>query len=128
MSCLESGIVVDLPARENLVLSDARGSVIRVNRGTLWITQEDDVRDVVLRPGDTWMVERQGDTIVEAQTAATLCATGRGIERALANHLLATRAATARATGRRGLVRLLARLRHGLADWWSLTPRQLPYV
>lgn len=128
MACFESGTIVDLTSHESLVLTDVRGAIFRVNRGTLWITQEGDTRDVVLRPGDTWMVERQGDTIVQAQTAATLCATGRGVARALANHVLATRAAAGRSTGRRGYVRMLARLRHGLAGWWTLTPRQLPYV
>lgn len=126
MSCFESGIVVDLTPQENLVLTDVRGAVLRVNRGTLWITQENDTRDVVLRPGDTWMVERQGDTIIEAQSAATICASGSGIERALAAGLRTATTATG-GTARRALPRLLARLRHGLAAWWSLTPRQLPY-
>lgn len=127
MACFESGTIVDLAAHESLVLTDVRGAVLRVNRGTLWITQEDDSRDVVLRPGDTWMVERQGDTIVEAQTAATLCATGSSIERALPVRLLAP-PAVAGPAARRRFPRLLARLRHTLASWASLTPRQLPYV
>ncbi len=127
MTCLESGIIVDLTARESLVLTDVRGAVLRVNRGTLWITQEGDTRDVVLRPGDRWMVERQGDTIVEAQTAATLYASGRGIEHALEDRLATTHAATTRTANGR-LLRVLARLRRALAAWGSLTPRQLPYV
>jgi len=123
MACFESGTIVDLAPRESVVIADVRGAVLRVNRGTLWITQEGDTRDVVLRPGDTWVVERQGHTIIEAQTAATLCASGRAVERALGTaHAAATVAPSGRA-------RLLARLREGFAAWWSLTPRRhIPHV
>lgn len=120
MACFETGTIVDLVARESLLLVDARGMVLRVNRGTLWITQEHDTRDTVLRPGDTWVVERNGTTIVEAQTAATFCATGKAVARALAAD--APRDATLSAS-------VLARMREGLAAWWSLTPqRHVPHV
>ena len=58
---------IDLAKRDNLPLRDVRGTMLRVTRGSLWITQENDPRDLVLRTGDTWVVERDGLTIVEAQ-------------------------------------------------------------
>ena len=49
MTFFEPGTIVDLAERETLVLPDIAGATLRVNRGTLWITQEHDTRDVVLR-------------------------------------------------------------------------------
>ena len=51
-----------------------------MTRGTLWITQEDDTQDVVLRTGDNWAVERNGLTVVEAQEDAIFCVTGRHLD------------------------------------------------
>ena len=60
-----------------------RGALLRVTRGTLWITQENDPRDLVLRTGDTWVVERNGLTIVEAQADTTVCIGGRHVDAVL---------------------------------------------
>jgi hypothetical protein len=68
--------VLDLGEGDLIELSDARGTTLRVTKGALWITQERDRRDVVLRTGDVWTVERQGLTIIEAQDAATVCLVG----------------------------------------------------
>lgn len=78
--------VVDLQSGELAELRDVRGATLRVTRGTLWVTQDRDVRDVVLRAGDVWTVERDGLTLAEAQGDATFCVLG----------------GTARAVGRRG--------------------------
>lgn len=127
MASFHSGALVDLDTRDSLVLADIRGVTIRVNRGTLWITQENDTQDIVLRAGDTWRVERAGQTIVEAQSAATLWASGPGIERALGQALRDPsrwHAATGKWT--RPVARRLAAM---LRAWSSLTPRRsLPYV
>src|SRR4030095_14925064 len=56
-----------------LQLDCARGTTMRVTRGLLWITLEDDVRDVVLAAGDTFTVDRDGLTLVEAQAHSTVC-------------------------------------------------------
>lgn len=87
MACFETGTVVSLAAREAITLPDVRGATLRVTRGTVWLTQEGDRNDVVLRPGDNWVVERDGDTVVEAQDAVTFCVMGRD---ASALHLPAT--------------------------------------
>ena len=73
---------VDLRNRESLAFDDIEGTALAVTSGTLWITQEDDTNDVVLGPGDVWMVERDGLTIIEAQNDASFRALGRAFERA----------------------------------------------
>ena len=80
MACFEAGTIIELSAREAVTLNDVRGSTLRVTRGTLWLTQEDDTNDVILRPGDNWVVERQGATVVEAQEDVVLCVVGRQVE------------------------------------------------
>lgn len=77
MTCFEPGVTLDLAKRDNLPLYDVQGTLLRVTRGSLWVTQENDPRDLVLHAGDTWMVERDGLTIVEAQADSTVCIAGR---------------------------------------------------
>ena len=73
MSCFETGTVINLAQRQAITLADARGTTLRVTRGTLWLTQEKDPRDIVLRAGDSWVVERDGATVIESQDDALLC-------------------------------------------------------
>jgi Protein of unknown function (DUF2917) len=68
--------VFDLDHGDLVELQDARGTTLRVTRGTIWITQEHDTQDIVLRAGDVWTVERQGLTLVEAQGDALVCVVG----------------------------------------------------
>ena len=77
MACFESSTVVSLAAREAITLPDVRGATLRVTQGTLWLTQEGDPNDVVLRTGDNFVVEADGDTVVEAQDAVLFCIVGR---------------------------------------------------
>src|SRR5512144_971720 len=67
---------------EILHLPGARGSIVRVHRGVVWLTMHRDARDVVLFAGDSWMVENGGLTLLEAQRDATVTITGPGVERA----------------------------------------------
>ena len=71
---------IDLGRRESLPLQDMRGATLCVLRGRLWVTQENDTRDIVLNAGDAWAVERDGLTIVEAQADTSLVVTARNIE------------------------------------------------
>ena len=80
MACFEAGTIIELDAREAVTLNDVRGSTLRVTRGTLWLTQENDTHDVILRSGDNWVVERQGATVLEAQEDVVLCVVGRHVE------------------------------------------------
>ena len=58
---------VFLPRRSALVLDDAEGATIAVERGCLWVTLENDLRDVVLVRGMRFQVDRSGRTIVAAE-------------------------------------------------------------
>ena len=109
MACIDYGTVIELAPRETVTLPDVRGATLRITRGTVWITQENDTQDTVLRPGDSWTVERNGLTILEAQSDVSLCVVGRRIEALL--------------TGRK---HALQRDRHGRGhanSWWHSSPR-----
>ena len=80
MACFETGTVVSLAPREAVTLPDIRGATLRVTQGVLWLTQERDPNDVVLRAGDNFVVESDGATVVEAQGAALFCIVGRQAE------------------------------------------------
>ena len=71
MACFDTGTVVNLSAREAITLPNIRGATLRVTRGTLWLTEERARDDIVLRPGDNWLVETSGNTVVEAQGDTT---------------------------------------------------------
>lgn len=77
MACFETGTVISLPAREAITLPHVGGATLRVTRGVLWLTEENDRQDVVLRQGDNWLVESDGDTVIEAQNDAVFCVVGR---------------------------------------------------
>ncbi|HEY8622340.1 MAG TPA: DUF2917 domain-containing protein [Casimicrobiaceae bacterium] len=56
-----------LPSRRSLRLDDAEGTVIAVESGCLWVTMENDPRDVILMPGMRFEVDRSGRTIIAAE-------------------------------------------------------------
>ena len=114
MASYEVATNIRLAAREAVSIEDVGGATLRVRRGVVWVTQERDAHDIVLRAGDNWVVERDGRTVVEAQEQANVAVVGR----ALAGQ--ATRLA------RPGL---RSRARQWLAWVTSLSPRHpLPYV
>ena len=80
MACFESRTVVSLDSREAITLPGIRGATLRVTQGILWLTQEGDPNDVVLRTGDNFVVESDGATVVEAQSDALFCIVGRQAE------------------------------------------------
>ena len=73
MACSGYTKVWDLTARELVKLERGRGTTLRVTRGKLWITFEHDTRDVVLTVGDVFTIDRNGLTLIEAQSASTVC-------------------------------------------------------
>ena len=81
MICNGYDKVFDLENGELIELTDARGTTLRVTKGTLWVTQERDRNDIVLRTGDVWTVERDGLTLAEAQGDATFCVAGGSAHR-----------------------------------------------
>ena len=48
---------LELSARHPLRLDDARGTLLRAVQGTLWITLDDDPRDIVLDAGEQFVVD-----------------------------------------------------------------------
>ena len=117
MASFEPGTIIELDAREVVTLPDVRGATLRVTRGTLWITQEGDPQDVVLRAGDSWGVERIGLTVVEAQNDASFCVIGRRMESILGE---------GSRTGRRTTP--WAAIRHAFAAFFALPTRNpVPY-
>ena len=61
-----------LHPRETLLLEDAQGTIIVVERGCLWLTLERDPRDIILVAGTRFEVDRPGRTIVAAETDSAL--------------------------------------------------------
>ena len=59
-----------------VALRDARGSTVTSISGTLWLTMEGDSRDIVLDPGASFVVERDGLTIVAAHQASVVDVAG----------------------------------------------------
>jgi len=103
----------DLKSGELLKLDGARGTTLRVTRGTLWLTQEHDTRDFVLTAGDVYTIDRGGMTLVEAQSNASVCV--------LARYVDAVRVPTSRETW-------VSRLRHWVPSVaLTLERRRVPY-
>jgi hypothetical protein len=56
-----------LPRRGSLVLDGAEGTIIDVDSGCLWVTLENDPRDIVLTKGMRFEVDRTGRTVIVAE-------------------------------------------------------------
>jgi hypothetical protein len=80
MLCTGYTKVWELAPSELVRLPEARGTTLRVTRGRLWITLENDMRDIVLEAGDSYVIDRGGLTLVEAQKASTVCVLARNPE------------------------------------------------
>jgi hypothetical protein len=61
-----------LKRRETLVLDNAEGTIVAVDRGCLWVTLERDLRDVVLTRGMRFQIDRAGRTILAAEDDSTI--------------------------------------------------------
>ena len=57
---------------QTLKMQDAVGSMICAREGTVWITEENSRKDVVLTPGACFRVGRPGLTIVQAFADASV--------------------------------------------------------
>ena len=49
-----------------VTLDDAAGTCIRARYGALWVTEEDNPADHIVRPGDVHVIARAGRTVVQA--------------------------------------------------------------
>jgi len=57
---------VSLRWGQPLTLSDGLGTCITARRGAVWITQDNDLRDVVLSSGESFLLEQPALAIVQA--------------------------------------------------------------
>ena len=53
-----------------VTLDDARGTRIAARYGAVWVTEEGSVQDHIVEPGQTFVVEREGRTVVQAMQPA----------------------------------------------------------
>jgi hypothetical protein len=54
-------------ARDGLLaLRDALGTRILCHEGAIWVTQEGDIRDIIIGPGDAFTIRAPGLTVVTA--------------------------------------------------------------
>jgi hypothetical protein len=60
---LEAG-AVRLSPNQTLKLRDSAGSTVCVTEGSVWITEEDQPRDIVLAPGSCYRLRHRGLAIV----------------------------------------------------------------
>jgi hypothetical protein len=102
MNILIDDSCFDLREHQIMRFDGATGVTVACLRGELWLTQDGDLRDLVLGPGDRFTLDHTGLTLVSALRASSLCvelpvATG------VLRHSLATRARMA-VTGVRAAV------------------------
>ena len=63
---------LSLAKGKSVRMRKAAGSTLRVLDGSVWITEEDSPRDVVLSRGQVFRLSRRGLTIVEALGDASI--------------------------------------------------------
>ena len=63
---------VTLQAGEVLSLDDAEGMQIQGRVGTVWVTEEDDLEDHIVGPGEVLVIDRPGRTVVQALAPARI--------------------------------------------------------
>jgi hypothetical protein len=55
-----------LRRNQNLALRDGQGWRVRTLSGVVWITQDQDSRDIVLQPGEMFTLDRNGISLLTA--------------------------------------------------------------
>lgn len=58
--------VLQLEPGQVVTLDDALGVRIRATGGTVWVTYEDNANDLIVEPGQTLVIARNGRTVVQA--------------------------------------------------------------
>ena len=65
-------MTIELQRGSFLRVTDGAGSTVTAHGGELWITEQDSLRDVVLRPGQSFRLARPGLALVEAFSDASI--------------------------------------------------------
>ena len=66
MNLMTEGLQAALQKGQTARLRDALGIEIRVTEGCLWLTQERDAQDYVIRAGGSFWIDRQGAVVLTA--------------------------------------------------------------
>ena len=77
-----AGETVRLRRHEHMNLAGAAGWTITALSGSIWITQDGDVRDVVLEAGQSIVLDRDGPAILSPFDDACLRIAGSGLAKA----------------------------------------------
>ena len=72
MATLTHRTELQLAAEELLSLADIRGARLRCVEGSVWLTLDHDLRDIFLNPGDSFVVDRDGATLLHALSPTRL--------------------------------------------------------
>jgi hypothetical protein len=70
-----AGATVLLRAKQHMRIPNAAGWTVRAIAGSIWITQDGDIRDVVLEAGDTILLDRKGTVLLSPLGDARVCLT-----------------------------------------------------
>jgi hypothetical protein len=68
---------IDLRKGELLLVREAAGSTVTVHAGAVWLTEQDNPRDVELRSGQSFTLARPGLALLEAFGDAAVSVDGR---------------------------------------------------
>lgn len=63
---------IELARRQDLQVVDGAGFTVTCHRGSLWITQHHDTRDIILGPGESFVLDRRGLALIRANEASSL--------------------------------------------------------
>ena len=76
-----------LARRQLLRLSDSAGVRIEARSGSVWVTQDHDLRDVVLHPGESFTIDSAGRALVQAfEPSRIALSAAQSSTRGLAQH------------------------------------------
>ena len=67
-----------LPAQTTHCIEDGKGLELTAVSGTVWITQAGDIRDVILARGQSFVLDRNGRTVLYALKDAAIAVTAAG--------------------------------------------------
>ena len=76
--------IVRLNPDNNFQVHDARGSCIHVHWGDLWITQEGDLKDHIVKTGESFAISNSGTTFLSAMNEAGVSVMEKCSETAIA--------------------------------------------
>jgi hypothetical protein len=68
-------IVFELQRGDILPLIDAQGARVACFEGSLWITQQNDQNDIVVQPGQSYDLVRNGRTVMQAMETSRIAVT-----------------------------------------------------